>query len=248
MRYLFDYIRNAACLLRCLNVVVSHSIGILFVAYFKKTNQRHIISRIAHHGAIKLLSAIRAKYTVEYISPLLLDNQSNHILMSNHQSLFDVPLIYATITGTIRPLTKIELFTIPIFGHALKAGECIPVYRYDPKKSRNFMEIAKEKMKNGITVLAFPEGTRSFQDNLLEFKSGAFYLAKEMLAKIIPLAVIDTRFIVTSRHLVICTNKEIRIRIGAPIQVTADMSIDDIKQKVRQSIESLLNLPAKKSF
>lgn len=240
MRRLFKKIMDIWYLLCCAAVLGGRSFVIILSTQFKvRGKHRDFINRITHRGAVKILNIVKANYYVRYQQALTFDKNSIHIFMSNHQSLFDIPLIYAAMTQTIRPVTKAELFRIPLFGRAMYAGECIPIYRGDSKKRDDFMKYAKEKLASGVALWMFPEGTRSLTGQLLPLKSGGFFLAKEVSAKIIPVGIINTRAILPSKKTTIGLNQNIGIHVGEPIDASLD-SIDQLKNKVSQAIEKLL--------
>ena len=159
--------------------------------------------------------------------------------MSNHLSLIDLPLIYATINQTLRPIAKAELFKVPLLGRAMRLGECIPIHRADSAHIMEYMAYAKEKLKSGVSLLIFPEGTRSPTSELLPFKSGPFYLAKETAAKIIPIGLINTNAILPKKKSLIALGKKISIHVGAPID-TLNKTTSELKEMVYESISQLI--------
>ena len=133
------------------------------------------------------------------------------IYISNHVSLLDPPLIYSLIPGTIRFISKQSLFDIPLFGQALKQAEMISIEKKD------FFEHLKKLMKNGVSLWMFPEGQRSKDGTLLNFKAGAFSLAREIGAKIIPTAIIGTHQLLAPKTLRLTRGFNTEIRVGEPI-------------------------------
>ena len=99
------------------------------------------------------------------------------ILMSNHQSNFDILALIATIPRRIYWIAKKELFDIPIFGPSMRRGGYIPLDRSDGRKALKSMENAAAIIRQGSSVVMFPEGTRSRDGQLLPFKRGGFMLA-----------------------------------------------------------------------
>src|SRR6185436_1059225 len=74
------------------------------------------------------------------------------ILMSNHSSLYDIPLVFQALPGSIRMLTKKELFRVPIWGRGLKAGEFVSIDRHDHAQAMRDLAAAREKMTSGIVL------------------------------------------------------------------------------------------------
>jgi 1-acyl-sn-glycerol-3-phosphate acyltransferase len=115
------------------------------------------------------------------------------IYMSNHQSNFDIPVFYSALPVQFRWLAKAELFKIFIFGRAMSGAGYISIDRSDPRSALRSLKNAAAKIRNGTSVLIFPEGTRSRDGNLLPFKTGGFTLAIDAGVPIIPLAIQGTR-------------------------------------------------------
>ncbi len=111
------------------------------------------------------------------------------ILMTNHASLYDIPLTFVAIPGSIRMLTKKELFRVPIWGRAMRAGEFISIDRHNRDRALEDLAAAREKMESGITLWIAPEGTRSKDGRLGPFKKGGFMLALETGARIVPVGI-----------------------------------------------------------
>ncbi|MCX8011904.1 MAG: 1-acyl-sn-glycerol-3-phosphate acyltransferase [Desulfobacterota bacterium] len=120
-----------------------------------------------------------------------IDPSRSYIIMSNHQSYFDI-FVLLFLPVFIHWLAKKELFRIPIFGMILKWIGSIEVDREDRVKGYGSIKKAVEKIKNGATVLIFPEGTRSPTDELLPFHKGGFSLAILSGAPILPVTIKGT--------------------------------------------------------
>jgi 1-acyl-sn-glycerol-3-phosphate acyltransferase len=111
------------------------------------------------------------------------------ILMSNHQSNFDILALIATIPRRIYWIAKKELFDIPVFGSSMRRGGYIPLDRSDGRKALRSMENAAAIIRQGSSVVMFPEGTRSRDGRLLPFKRGGFMLAVRAGVPVIPVTI-----------------------------------------------------------
>jgi len=164
------------------------------------------------------------------------------IVMSNHRSLFDIPVIYHCVGGTLRMLTKKELFRIPIFGQALRAAEFVCVDRSDHQKALDALATAREQMESGVLVWISPEGTRSRDAKLGRFKKGGFMLALEAGAEIIPMGISGTeRVLPAGKFFRLRCGEHVTVRIGKPVKA-ADYSIetrDEFLRAVKESIRRL---------
>jgi 1-acyl-sn-glycerol-3-phosphate acyltransferase len=111
------------------------------------------------------------------------------ILISNHQSHFDMLAILLTMPRPFRVVAKRHLFYIPVFGWCLSLAGMIPIDRENRAAAIQSLERAAERIRGGEPVLFFPEGTRSHDGGLLPFKKGAFVIAMKAGAPIVPVSV-----------------------------------------------------------
>lgn len=111
------------------------------------------------------------------------------ILMPNHQSLYDIPALLATLPGQTRFLAKQSLFRIPIFGWSLRTGGFIPVERGNSRQAREVFQRAIEGLGAGDSVLVFPEETRTSDGRLGAFKKGGFLLALRSGLPVVPVGI-----------------------------------------------------------
>ena len=116
-----------------------------------------------------------------------------HVVMSNHSSLLDIPAMMGAVPGSLRMVTKQELFRVPVWGAALKASGFIPIDRKNRQRAIEQLKKAQEQLAKGVNVWISPEGTRSRINVLGPFKKGGFHTALGLGAPIIP-AWIDGAF------------------------------------------------------
>ena len=125
-----------------------------------------------------------------------LDDRVPCIYMSNHQSYFDIFVLLGYLPLDFKFILKEELMRIPLFGSTMRRAGYIGIDRGDPRKALRSMNEAAEKVKKGASVLIFPEGTRSEDGALQDFKKGGFHLALKSGCDIVPLTIRNTRRIV----------------------------------------------------
>jgi 1-acyl-sn-glycerol-3-phosphate acyltransferase len=167
-----------------------------------------------------------------------LDTKQPYVLMSNHQSVFDIAAIVTTWPVDFRFVAKRELTWIPFFGWALAVGGHVIIDRGRRERAVRSLARAADRVRAGTNVIIFPEGTRSPSGRLTEFKSGGFHLAIQAGVPILPITVSGSRHITPKRSLRIESGR-IRIRYGKPIP-TRGLGIDDralLKEAVRAAIE-----------
>ncbi len=119
-----------------------------------------------------------------------LDSGRQYIFMANHQSNIDIPVLIQSLPKfQLRWIAKKELLFVPLFGWAVWASRHIIVDRANRLKAMVSLRKAKEKIRGGISVVVFPEGTRSSSGELLAFKKGGFVLAIMTKTPIVPITI-----------------------------------------------------------
>ena len=170
------------------------------------------------------------------------DGNIPRVYISNHVSYFDIFALVAGLPTDFKFVLKEELRRIPLFGLALSRAHHISLDRKSPRKALKSINEAAEKIRNGVSVVIFPEGTRS-EDGLVQpFKRGSFRLAFQSGCELVPVAIINSRNIVPKGSWRI--NKgTITINIGKPIPVTdyTKRDTDKLMALVRDAIISQMN-------
>jgi 1-acyl-sn-glycerol-3-phosphate acyltransferase len=162
--------------------------------------------------------------------------------MVNHRSHYDIPLSFVSLPGSIRMLTKKELFTIPIWGKGMKAAEFISIDRKNLEQALKDLDEARKLMQSGIVLWVAPEGSRSRTGKLGEFKKGGFMLALQTGAIIIPVGINGSETILPPESLDFFLNRKVEITIGEPIDAALYNveQRDTLMQDVHRSIEGLI--------
>ena len=157
-----------------------------------------------------------------------LDRNADYIFAPNHASSLDIPLILGFLPFWIVPISKIELKWIPFLGWAMQAAGHVFVDRRDHEKA--MLSIAKIKnslLKNPRSILIFPEGSRTNDGKVNQFKTGGLSIGISTKISIVPVAIEGT-FESLSKHSKKFVNKLLTINIGSPID-TRKYSLDDRK-------------------
>jgi len=166
-----------------------------------------------------------------------IDPDQPYVLMSNHQSAFDIAAIAVSLPVSWRFVAKRELTRIPLFGWSLALGGHVLIDRQNREAAVASLRRAAERVRAGTTVIVFPEGTRSVSGALGEFKSGGFHLALDARVPILPATVSGSARITPRRSLRIESGR-ILIRYGKPVP-TEGLSLEDrgaLKDRVRERI------------
>lgn len=141
------------------------------------------------------------------------------VVIANHQSYLDIPAIWGYIPLQFRILAKRILFYIPFMGWFLWRAGHIPVDRENARAALANVKRAVDKLKEGFSIVVFPEGTRSEDGTLQEFKSGGFKIALKAGAPIVPVTIIGTSRVLKKDSLVFHPG-EVEVIIDPPLATT----------------------------
>jgi 1-acyl-sn-glycerol-3-phosphate acyltransferase len=164
-----------------------------------------------------------------------------YIIMSNHRSHYDIPLLTLTMPGSLRMLTKKELFKIPVYGPGLTAGEFISIDRSDLEQAKKDLAVARAKMESGVLLWIAPEGTRSRTGRMGPFKKGGFIMAIESGATIIPVGIQGSETVLKPKTWEFFLKQKVTITIGAPIEA-ARYTVEKKDQLLEEGRASIAHL------
>jgi len=127
--------------------------------------------------------------------PVTVDGRENlekgrsYVFVSNHQGAFDIFLIYGFLGRNFKWMMKRQLRKIPFVGKACESAHHIFVDKRGPGKIRETYDKARDTLRDGMSLVVFPEGARTFTGHMGEFKRGAFMLADELGLLVVPLTI-----------------------------------------------------------
>ena len=158
----------------------------------------------------------------------------SYIYMANHMSNFDIPVLQAFLPVQFRWLAKAELYKIPVFGYAMKRAGYISIDRSDRESAIESLNKAAKIIRGGISVVIFPEGTRSRTHNIQPFKKGGFFLAVDSGVPIIPIIIHGTERIMPKKQMLIKPG-DVTLEIAKPINSSdyTRKTKNDLMEKVR---------------
>lgn len=145
-----------------------------------------------------------------------LDPDGTYLFMSNHRSVFDIFALFVATEHPLRMVAKRVLFFIPVFGWSLWMCGFVPINRSNRESAFRSLDRAARRIRAGLSVLVFPEGTRAEDAALLPFKKGGFVLALKAGVPVVPVVVLGTERIMPSGSLAVGRGA-ITVRIGTPI-------------------------------
>lgn len=215
MHSLMPKIRSLAIITGAvLSTALFAPLAIAVSIFSRRSNGAHIIGRI---WARSLLWISRIRVDVKGWHHI--DPGASYIYMANHQSQFDIPVLLAHLRVQFRWLAKVELFRIPIFGLAMRRAGYISIDRSDRESAIESLRAAAIIIRNGTSVLIFPEGTRSRDGSIHPFKKGGFVLAVDAGVPVVPVVIHGTWGIMPKQKLLI-TPGRVTLEILPPIDTT----------------------------
>ena len=164
------------------------------------------------------------------------------IFMGNHQSNFDILALTVAIPRRFSWLAKEELFRVPFFGGAMRRAGYIPLDRSDGRQALRSIEEAARRIRDGVSVVVFPEGTRTQDGSLLPFKKGGFILASRAGVPVVPFTISGSRE-VNPRNRFELYPGAIRVTFAGPIRPegTNNEARERLMAQVRAAIGKNLN-------
>ncbi len=170
-----------------LYTIVLGSISLVCSFFDPSGRRQHKIARL---WARMILATIGAAPHVEGLEKL--DTAKSQVYVVNHLSALDIPVLYAYLPFQFRILAKRELFHYPFMGWHLRRSGQIPVALENPKASVRSLNLAVAALKQGKSLVIFPEGGRSPDGQLHPFMGGAFYAAIKAQVDVVPMALVGT--------------------------------------------------------
>ncbi|MCS6915389.1 MAG: lysophospholipid acyltransferase family protein [Myxococcales bacterium] len=167
-----------------------------------------------------------------------------YVFVMNHQSMFDIPAAFVAIPVNIRFVAKKVLRAVPFLGWYMMSTGMIFVDRRNREQAVRSLEQACAKIRSGISILAYPEGTRAPQDGpILPFKKGPFVMAIQAGVPIVPVAIHGSSRLLPRDSLRV-TPGPVRIILGDPIP-TAGLTQDDREDLIKRVRDTIIDLNLK---
>ena len=148
-------------------------------------------------------------------------NAESYLYLSNHQSYFDIPVLMKVLPGNVRFVYKKSMTKIPIFGWAMFLAGYIPIDRKNARSAIESLRKAAKVMKKGISIVMFPEGTRSKNGEIQKFKRGMDMLASLADCDVVPIS-IDGTFNILPRDTFRIKPGTAYVTIAEPVKYSKD--------------------------
>ncbi len=213
------------------------TVAILISLFERKKVISHLVARL-WCKLVLLISGVK----VEAEGLENLEKGRPYVFFANHQSQMDIPVLEEVLKDfNIRFLAKKSLFKIPFFGWGIRALGYIPVEREDPREGLKSLVACAERIKEGYSVVVFPEGTRSPDGRLLPFKAAGFLLPIKAGVEAVPVAICGT-VRVLPRGSVFVRPGKVKVFVGRPLKPskTGAKGREELLKATRDFIESSL--------
>jgi 1-acyl-sn-glycerol-3-phosphate acyltransferase len=170
-----------------------------------------------------------------------IDRNQSYVIVCNHQSHYDIFLLYGWLGIDFKWVMKKELRKVPVLGEVCDAMGHIYIDRSDSSSAVEEINRAKERIVNGTSVLFFPEGTRSLTGKMGQFKKGAFKMALDLGIPVLPITINGTRNILPAKSLNLLPGNAGMI-IHEPVDTAGytEANIEILIEKTRNIIEGSL--------
>lgn len=172
------------------------------------------------------------------------DLQKTYLFMSNHVSLFDIPLIGGFVPGLVRGVEAQRQHRWPLYGWVMGRLGNIPIERENIYDSINAMVRTKVSINDGTSIVILPEGHRTLDGKLKPFKKLPFYLAKKIEKEVIPIG-ISGLFTLKRKGSWIIQPTPLKLKIGEKIsrEKIEKLSTTDLRDYVKEKIQELIEKP-----
>lgn len=197
------------------------------------------------HGCARAWSWLILRTTgvrVDVVGLERLTPGKTYVFVSNHQSIYDIPILFASLPFQLRIIAKASLGSFPFLGWHLRRTGHMLVNRRRPDPTAIFGWASRLTAK-GLSLIVFPEGTRSLDGGVQRFKGGSFYVALDAGLPIVPLSVSGSRHVMLKNRLAVYPGR-VRLVVHEPIDTTgltrtdAKVFGERVREVVRPDAES----------
>lgn len=168
-----------------------------------------------------------------------LESGQSYVFVANHQGSFDIFIIYGYLCRNFKWMMKMQLAKMPLVGRACRAAHHIFVDRRSASGVRNTYMQARETLSGGMSLVVFPEGKRTWDGRMSDFKKGAFALADELQLPVVPLTINGSFGVMPrSRDMRFLYRRPLSLTIHKPIFPTGK-GADNIRRTMDESREAI---------
>jgi 1-acyl-sn-glycerol-3-phosphate acyltransferase len=230
--FVFFGLRTLVSILSLLRIYISEALG--------KTNRiEAIVDKTTRNWARSLVNITGSKVEVEGAE--FIPCQGAVLFAANHQGNFDIPLLLGFVPGPKGFVAKIELKNFPLINIWMRKMHCVFIERENLRKSLLTMREAIGILKEGHSMVVFPEGTRSKGKPMAEFKRGSLGIAEKANVPVVPITIVDSYKIMEGNSGFAITPAKVKIIISQPIHPRELKAGQDLSSVVRNIIQGNLS-------
>ena len=175
------------------------------------------------------------------------DATKSYVVAANHQSIYDIPIVFTTLPLQLRIVAKESLGRIPFLGWHLQRTGHLLVDRQNP--GAGILKRMASLVRAARSLIVFPEGTRSTDGRVARFKGGIFLLAIDSSLPVLPVSIARSRFVMAKGHIMVCP-EEVTVTVHTPLSTTgisrerARDFAEEVRSVVRRGVDEPLQPPA----
>jgi len=166
-----------------------------------------------------------------------------YVLCANHTSVADIVLLF-TLFRQYKWVSKRSNFNIPLIGWNMRLSGYVPLVRGDASSTKTMLDACRKLLLGGMSIMMFPEGTRSKDGNVQPFKHGAFTLAQETRADVVPIAIHGGHALIPKHGAAFATTADLVVEVLEPIPYDAYPSAAELGEACRERIVAAVGRPA----
>lgn len=191
------------------------------------------------HTACRVADVKITVHGDEHLAPVR--EGESFVVISNHQSSYDIFVLMHVFPGSLRMVAKKEIFRVPVMGGAMHAARFVALDRGNTDRARKALDDAVKTFEQGTSVWIAPEGTRSPSGKMLRFKKGGFMLALNAKRRTLPVTLVDTNTVLPSKDVRVRSGQHASVHFHAPIDPAdyglerRDELMDDVKRVIRSA-------------
>ena len=224
-----------------LMIVICYVIAIIVSPFDRLLKARgHVVNIVIRKISVIYVFLSTIKVVVKGRENLI--GQEPSIIISNHESMIDYIVLLATIAPRQpRFLTKNKMLRWPLVGRIIRLGQHETLDPARPRQNFSVIQSGIESVREGDSFIIFPEGTRSVDGSISEFKEGAFYLAIKAGVPVVPVKISGTRDVYDSRKSLFVQRSLISISVGVAQQTTnmTDANIKELTLMLESQIKAM---------
>jgi 1-acyl-sn-glycerol-3-phosphate acyltransferase len=228
----FDWLRTVFFLIPAISVytIVLGAVSLVSTVFDRSGDFGH---RCARAWSWLILKTTGVRVTVEGLERL--DPSRSYVFAANHQSIYDIPIVFTSLPFQLRIIAKESLGKIPFMGwHLLRAGHVL-VDRSNP--GAGVLKKMARLVAAGHSLIVFPEGTRSMDGAVGRFKGGSFVIALHSALPVVPITITGSRHVMTKGELTVRPG-DVSLVVHEPIETSAlpRDSVRDLAERVRTTV------------